>query len=413
MSSFDSSGSGGRPGNSQPLRISYVVPSWPPERSMNGITNYVANLVAAIGDRAQTSILSFDSPEGQPSLSDRVFHERMIERVTSRLEYRLGRSEPRNLALAFRVARHLGRNTTHPSQPLDLIEVEETFGFPEFFETVLKVPTVVRLHGPWFLNGEALGEDPRSTAFRRRVKEEGRALRRVRFVTAPSHDTLEQTRAYYGLALENAAVLPNPAPLVEPEEAWTLGASTPDTILFVGRFDAHKGGDVVLDAFARLPDSPRLFFVGPDRGLQRGSDLFSLPDYLARFPAGVRERVHVLGPKTPAEIAELRRQCRVTVVPSRYETFCMTAAEALAFGSPLVGARTGGIGEMIEDEVNGLSFDVEDADGLAAGITRILDSSELAETLSRGARNYYASTLHPDKVALETLQYYERVLAEA
>ena len=46
---------------------------------------------------------------------------------------------------------------------------------------------------------EALGV-PEDEGFRRRVEEEGRAIRDADLITAPSRDVLEQTRAFYGLA---------------------------------------------------------------------------------------------------------------------------------------------------------------------------------------------------------------------
>ena len=62
-------------------------------------------------------------------------------------------------------------------------------------------------------------------------------------------------------------IYPYAAPLTT--KSWSLNEADPRLILFVGRFDRHKGGDLIIDAFARVllevPDA-RLWFVGPDRG---------------------------------------------------------------------------------------------------------------------------------------------------
>ena len=102
---------------------------------------------------------------------------------------------------------------------------------------------------PWFLNGRALGA-PEDEGFRRRVEEEGRAIRDADLITAPSHDVLEQTRAFYGLTLDEAEVIPDPAPRMT--EHWHLNDADPRRILFVGRFDRHKGGDLIIDAFGQV-----------------------------------------------------------------------------------------------------------------------------------------------------------------
>ena len=118
------------------------------------------------------------------------------------------------------------------------------------------IPSLEPGFGGWFL-----------TNFRRRVEMEGRAICDADLITAPSRDVLEQTRAFYGLALDAAEVIPVPAPRVT--EHWHLSDADPKRILFVGRFDRHKRGDLIVDAFgrvlAKVPDA-RLWFVGPDRG---------------------------------------------------------------------------------------------------------------------------------------------------
>ena len=93
--------------------------------------------------------------------------------------------------------------------------MEEAFGLAGWLQRAIPIPVCIRLHGPWFLNGAALGV-PEDDAFRRRVALEGWAIRHASAVTAPSLDVLERTRTYYGLALEEALVIPNPTQPVDP-----------------------------------------------------------------------------------------------------------------------------------------------------------------------------------------------------
>ena len=88
-------------------------------------------------------------------------------------------------------------------------------------------------------------------------------------ITSPSLEILERTRAYYGLPLEGAEVIPPPTEMVPDRSRWAA-ESDPETIVFVGRFDRHKGGDLVIDAFAQVArgrPGARLRFVGPDAGI--------------------------------------------------------------------------------------------------------------------------------------------------
>jgi glycosyltransferase involved in cell wall biosynthesis len=184
-------------------------------------------------------------------------------------------------------------------------------------------------------------------------------------------------------------------------------------VLFVGRFDRHKGGDLVVQAFARLASEDpevELVFAGPDRGLTEGDSKISLDDYIARHvPIALRPRLHVLGRTDPVRIAELRRAAQLVIVPSRYENFPMAVVEACAYGCPMVGAATGGIAEIISHERNGLLFKMGDVDELAAAIRRLLDRPAEAAAFAEAARQDYELRFKPETLAARTLDFYRSI----
>ena len=71
-------------------------------------------------------------------------------------------------------------------------------------------------------------------------------------VSAPSRNVLEQVRDFYGLALPDAEVIPGPTRPVPATERWKLEDCDPVQVLFIGRFDRHKGGDLIIEAFGRV-----------------------------------------------------------------------------------------------------------------------------------------------------------------
>jgi glycosyltransferase involved in cell wall biosynthesis len=68
----------------------------------------------------------------------------------------------------------------------------------------------------------------------------------------------------------------------------------------------------------------------------------------------------------------------VLVVASTIESFGRTAIEAMAAGTPVVAARSGGLTEIIEDGLNGLLAARPGPEGLAEGIHRVLSEPALA-----------------------------------
>jgi glycosyltransferase involved in cell wall biosynthesis len=238
-------------------------------------------------------------------------------------------------------------------------------------------------------------------------------------VTAPSRDVLEQTRGFYGLPLDRAEVIPNPTRPVPPAERWRPGGCDPRTVLFVGRFDRHKGGDLIIEAFGRalraVPDA-RLWFVGPDCGLLaddgRRWDLEGFVD--DRLPgARTSGRVELLGQRPHSALAGLRRRALVSVVCSRYDVFGLTAAEAMALGCPVVAARVGGLAEIIRDGVDGLLHRGGDPDDLAAKLVALLTNPARAAELGRRAAAQCEQELHPVVVAARMVAHYRRIRTAA
>ena len=121
---------------------------------------------------------------------------------------------------------------------------------------------------------------------------------------------------------------------------WNLDHCEPDTILFVGRFDAVKGGDLVIDAFSRLlarRPTLRLMFAGPDVGLVREGRRVHAGEFIAATGgAALAGRISLLGVRSPSEIGVLRAQAALTVVASRRESQGYTALEAMLQGCPVV-----------------------------------------------------------------------------
>lgn len=402
------------------LSIGLLSPGWPPEVFQNGIVSYVSILAASLrtmGHRVAVLAHQVAGPVHDREVMDLgVFRARRSPplRVLDAVSYRAApHATARRLRARALVA---GARAMATERGAQIIEMEESFGVAGRIQSTVPVPVCVRLHGPWFLNGPALGVQV-DGVYRERVHAEGRAIATSAGVSAPSRDVLERVRAFYGLELKHAEVIPNPVAPVHPAERWRLDTCDRDLALFIGRFDRHKGGDLVIQAFARvLRERPRarLVFVGPDRGCVMTDGRARTLEELARerLPGGLRDgRLRWLGPQPPAAIATLRRGALVTIVASRYENFPYTVAEALATGCPLVATRVGGIPELVEHGSNGLLCRGDDADDLADKVLELMAAPERAAALGDRAARDAERLLHPDVVAGRTVAFYRRVMA--
>ena len=398
-------------------RVAFLSPSWPPERTANGIVTYVERISGALrrlGHR--TCILSAGSScDGLGPDVYLLWDQKRARtgRILDGIAFRLNQETAFRRRYAACLVAAAQRAVA--DRGVELLEMEETFGLAHLLKPRLAIPVVVRLHGPFFANAPHSAVTMEDS-FDTRVRLEGVGIARADAVSAVSKHILEKTRAHYGLPLAGAAVIPNPAPIVPGGERWRLGECDPSRILFVGRFDRVKGGDVVIDCLRiltrRFPDL-RLWFVGPDKGFtdDRGK-CWSLAEYLSQRAAEVAACVEWLGQQPPPAVDELRRKAMLTVVASRYEAFGLTALEAMAYGCPMVATNAGGISETVSDEVNGLLCRPGDAEHMAAQVARLLSDANLAARLGRRAAQDAATCYHPDAIARKTADFYRSVLSE-
>jgi glycosyltransferase involved in cell wall biosynthesis len=399
------------------MRVAFHTPSWP--HGQNGIISYTRTVSRALHDLGvDVLILTFDAngslgfetivplAEPRPSLV-----ARLAAGVARRLmlAHQLPTIDPKALAIAAALQDLRSRDK------VDLFEMEETFGWCGLVADRTVVPVVARLHGPYFLNG-VYEVAPGAALDPHRLRSEGESITKAGAVTSPSRQVLDATRAYYNLKRE-ACVVPNPIAIGEADGLWSLDACDRDAVLFVGRTDSRKGGDLVIRAFVELASSRpqlRLHFVGPHSGFIDSTPGESISDYLARsVPPEVRKKIIVHGPLRSGDIAKLRLAARVTIVASRYENFPMAALEVLAVGGPIVATAVGGIPEIVVDCETGLLCDPEVEGDLASKVARLLDDDALSVRIGRAGRQSCIDRFHPTIVARKMLEVYSALLGRA
>lgn len=385
------------------MHIALYSPSWPPAQAANGIVTYVDQMRRALLDAGHDVSIVAARAAAEPDVY--AVPQTLETKLRRRLAHALGR--PPAVAFGPALARTLRR--LHARRPIDVIEMEESFGWASHVVR-LGIPTVVKLHGPAFLS---LVDEELSQPFAKpRIAAEGVALHGVDFITSPSRSTLGDTIDRYGL-IAQTAYIPNP---IDPGKysEWRCEAADPDLVLFVGRFDKRKGGDRVLEAFkALLGQRPqaRLVFVGPDRGLsQPDGSLTSFSEFVqTHFSAGESAHIEFRGALPPREVEALRLKARVTVIASRWENAPYAAIEALAQGCPVAAIECKGVDEVVLRNQTGLISPTSET--LAQDLLLLMTDGARATELGRAARQFILTTHAPAVAVAAALRVYENSMA--
>jgi glycogen(starch) synthase len=115
---------------------------------------------------------------------------------------------------------------------------------------------------------------------------------------------------------------------------------------------------------------------------------------------------------TEVELPALLAATNATVVPSLYEPFGMVALEAAAAGAPLAVAATGGLAEIVEPGVTGVTFPARDPDALAGAVSSLLADTGFARRVARKARSMVAARYAWASVAARTAAAYRAAIRQ-
>lgn len=206
-------------------------------------------------------------------------------------------------------------------------------------------------------------------------------------ITAPSKAMKEWTVKNWHIAEEKITVLPNP--FIVP--SWLLSLPihhTPNNeILFFGRLNVLKGLVNASHAMKQvLKNNPRYNFkvVGDDGpGPTPGS---SMKRWMQQEFSEFKRRIFFLEGFTYDKLAEVIATADIVLLPSLFESFSYTCAEAMAAGKAVIGSKETGM-EFMEHGQTGLLIDPGNKKEIQQAVQDLIDDNDKRVRLAGNARN--------------------------
>lgn len=155
-----------------------------------------------------------------------------------------------------------------------------------------------------------------------------------------------------------------------------------ESYLFIGRVERIKGMQVLIDAFAHMPER-RLIVAGTGTAYQ---------EYVAEAESRGCTNITFVGFQNREQLRGLMAQSKAVLVPSQYyEPFGMVIIEAYAQGLPVIAGRVGGFPLLVKEGRTGMLFNYDSAESLSETIQRFEKENNVdwaAETRAEYETNY-------------------------
>ena len=221
--------------------------------------------------------------------------------------------------------------------------------------------------------GRAVGPDVTPADIERRLDAARSVFQDVDVFVAPSA-SLAKEYVRLGLPADKMRVSDYGFPAQSKQVRRT--PSTRLQIGYVGSIVWHKGVHVLIDAAKLLRES--------DWDLKVFGDLAVSPEYASSLRrAAEGQPVQFMGRFDQHDTGEVFAQIDVLVVPSLWlENSPLVIHEAFMAGVPVIGARIGGIVDLVRDQENGLLYDPSSPAALADAISQLLVNRQQLMTLA-------------------------------
>lgn len=176
---------------------------------------------------------------------------------------------------------------------------------------------------------------------------------------------------------------------------------------FAGRLVYEKGVQDLVEAVPKLrAEHPKLKVVIAGDGPYREE----LQDACRKHH--VTDTVDFTGFLDEQELPAMLAATNATVVPSLYEPFGMVALEAASAGAPLAVSATGGLAEIVQPGVTGMTFPHSDPAALADAVNALLAEPIRAKAIAKRALAMVGERYHWQGIAAQVGDSYDRTIKE-
>lgn len=204
---------------------------------------------------------------------------------------------------------------------------------------------------------------------------------------ANSNATKEDSSDRYQIDSKKTITIPN---LIHNNDHF-ISQDTKQDIIFVGRFYETKGIDTLIIAMSLVVE----YLPSVQLKIIAGGNDTEYRKMVSKYK--LDKNIIFMGRLEREDVMKNLAKAQCSIVPSRAEAFGYVVIEAFSVQTPVIGSDTGGIAEIIDDNVNGMLFPVDNSEVLAEKIITMLSNQELRDQYAHNAYMSFQNKYDLDK----------------
>ena len=405
--------------------IAHLARACYPFQSPGGLESHVYHLTLELARLGQRVELYLPPPTTGQTVDDPAWRENVRSHYLPYTTVGLFRrnSIPDRLLNYPLFSRELGLAVRRAAYRPDIVHAHGLAGWGYARQGYDNVPLVLNPHGMEEFKNTSRAKGLAYTPFRGMLRQ---TAQNARAVIATDAALIREVESFLAVEPARVALVPNAVALDELDEAtrladlkeltarYELGDDQSFVMLSVGRLEANKGFDIMLEALTEA--GPTLSELWPGwvwLVVGSGSEEGRLRQIIER--RGLIRRVKLVGGVDPITLHGLYELADLFVQPTRYEGSSLVTLESLAHAKPVLASRTGGLPDKVFEDgtfENGRLVPPGDAHKLAAGLLELarLPPTE-RQRLGRNGRTLVETAFSWQSAARRTVELYETILA--
>lgn len=203
-----------------------------------------------------------------------------------------------------------------------------------------------------------------------------------------------------------------PAGVLHAEYFDVIKSEMGQRVLFIGDIRPEKGVYELVTAFSKVIKYEREAKLKIIGGKSKLHDGYFQKIYTYIHDNGIERSIVFTGRYERQKVIAELSSAHILVLPSLFEPFGMVLLEAMSTATPVIGSATGGIKFIVNNGETGFLVEPGNVDALAEKMLLLLQDRDLRRLMGQRGKQEAMQRFHPDIVARNTMEVYEKVIAD-